>query len=76
MRHIGKSDGYFKGRKKGRIIEITTEQGTKKKIRLTKNIPYGCKTPKRICIKCLKTVISKQDNNYDSKICKLCEVKS
>lgn len=40
--------------------------------RKAKTLPKGCKTPKRICIKCLATVILKQDKNYDLKICKSC----
>lgn len=65
-----------KGRKKGKRINevIDLPDGTQKKIkiRLNKSLPFGCKTAKRICIKCLTKVIHKNDKNYDSKICKDC----
>lgn len=44
----------------------------KKSFRKHKALPKGCKVAKRICIVCLTNVIRKNDNNYESKICKDC----
>lgn len=61
------------GKKKGRVVKVRDEEGkVVRKIRLHKCLPTGCKTAKRTCIKCLKTVIRKNDSNYDLKICKGC----
>lgn len=47
-----------------------TVQG--KAIRIRDNIPYGCSSVRRICIKCQIVVIAKLDSNYESKVCKEC----
>jgi hypothetical protein len=44
----------------------------KASFRKYKFLPKGCKVAKRICIVCLKNEIHKNDNNYESKICKAC----
>jgi hypothetical protein len=63
----------YRGRKKsGRVVKLKVK-GKPKYIRLHKGLPKGCKTAKRICIKCLVTPIHKLDKNYDIKICKQCE---
>ncbi len=54
-------------RRKGRVIE--TPNGL---LTLHKKIPRKCSTPRRICIKCLKTYIHKNDKNYELKTCKNC----
>ena len=72
MRLIGSFQNKFKAKKKGRIVEIIKTNGKTKKIRLHKYIPKKCSSPRRICIKCLTSVIPKLDKNYESKICKEC----
>lgn len=57
------------------VLSIGDYQSEEKKIksfRKYKVLPKGCKTAKRICIKCLTNSISKNDSNYESKICKAC----
>ena len=66
---------YSKKEKKGIVVKVKRPNGKIKTIRLYKNIPKGCSSPKRICIKCLVSVIHKLDNNYESKICKDCTLK-
>lgn len=56
------------GKKKGKLITLKNSRKT----RLYKNIPDKCSTVRRICIKCLKNTIRKNDLNYESKICKEC----
>lgn len=80
----GNSIGFRPAKKKGRLVEVQYqkwEEGpdglptlvTKtKNVRLHKNVPEGCSAPRRICIKCLKNHIRKNDKNYESKICKEC----
>ena len=73
MRITGSVFGRYKAKKQGRVIKIRTSKGKTKKIRLNKCLPKGCSTPRRVCVKCLVSVIHKLDKNYDSKICKQCE---
>jgi len=74
MKVVGSVFGRFKSKKKGRVVKIQTSKGKTKKIRLHKYLPKGCSTPRRVCIKCLVNVIHKLDKNYESKICKQCEI--
>lgn len=63
------------GEKISGVVSVTKKGKTKKKkvsFRKAKSLPKGCKTAKRICIKCLKNSISKNEKNYDLKICKPC----
>jgi len=34
--------------------------------------PKKCSTPRRICIRCQKTVIHKNDPRFDSRLCRSC----
>ncbi len=64
----------FRGRKKkNRVVGRDQRTGQVKRFRVYAGIPKGCKTPKQICIKCLKTVIHKNDMNYESKTCADCK---
>ena len=59
-------------KKKGKTIQIIDRFGNSKTITLNKSVPRYCSVPRRICIKCLKNSIHKNDLNYDIKICKDC----
>lgn len=62
-----------KGRKpKMEGIWVHNASGKKIKVKVRKNLPAKCKTPKRICILCQKTVIPKQSLRYESKKCESC----
>ena len=61
-------DSYRKN--KGRLLGITRKG---RKIYAKKWTPYKCSEARRICISCLKTVIHKNDSNYEKKICKTCD---
>lgn len=41
-------------------------------VKLKKNPPKKCSTPRRLCLKCYKS-IHKNDLNYDLKVCKACD---
>lgn len=79
MRYIG-SKNAVKRRQGNKIIGwvpvvifgVQTDQKRKASFRLHKRLPNGCKTPKRICVVCLKNSINKNDSNYETKICKDC----
>jgi len=64
--------------KKKKVVETKKglfeykEVEVKRSFKKSKSLPKGCKTAKRICIKCLTNSISKNDSNYESKICKSC----
>lgn len=62
----------YKPFKRGRVVELVKRNGKTKKIILHKNVPKGCSTARRICIKCLVVPIHKLAKNFDSKICKQC----
>lgn len=62
MKTIEVSQGVFEYKE----IEVI------RSFRKAKSLPNGCKTAKRICIKCLTNSISKNDLNYESKVCKSC----
>ena len=81
MRHIGKKTkvrsrsgetvkGFIPQRKvvDGQMATVMKPVSFRK----AKSLPKGCKVAKRICIKCLKNIINKNDSNYESKICKTC----
>lgn len=53
-------------------VWVHDANGSEIKIKIRKNIPMGCKTPKLICIKCQKIVIPKLSKRYESKICEDC----
>ena len=77
MSRIIRPDSIFRlfrgGKKRGRKVKVKSSSGKTKTVQLHKGLPKGCSSPKRICIKCLKTVIRKNDKNYESKICKGCQ---
>lgn len=58
-----------KEKRKGR--KVILNNGTV--LTLCKNLPKKCSVPRRICIKCLKTVIKKHSKEYESKVCKDCK---
>lgn len=70
----------YRKKRKGEVVKGTIdfldEDGVKKtkeiRFKKTKYLPEKCSTPRRICIKCLKNTIRKNDLNYESKVCKEC----
>lgn len=65
---------YNIGRNKPHVIgvHVHTPSGKPIKIQIRKNVPTGCKTPKRICILCQTTIIPKQSKRYETKVCETC----
>lgn len=61
----------YRGKKSGKKISGIVN-GKKCSFRCYKKIPKKCSTPRQICVKCLISVIRKNDKNYASKICKEC----
>lgn len=61
-----------KGKKRGGTITVKTEEGKTKTVRLYKNIPKGCSTPRQICIRCKKTRIPKNSKLFENKVCEDC----
>ncbi len=64
--------GSVRHGRQGRVVEYTSRFGKKKKLKLHKRLPDGCRVAKRICIVCLTNPIHKLENNYDLKTCKRC----
>lgn len=60
----------YRGNRPEIVAVYRSENGIKVKVR--KNKPAKCSTPKRVCIKCRANIISKNDSNYNSKVCKQC----
>ena len=80
MIHLRSENKRFKHKRQGEKIKGTVPimydgiiVGYKKtSFRLHKCKPKGCSSSRRICIMCLKSVINKNDSNYESKVCKSC----
>lgn len=64
---------FGKKPRQGRIVKYVNRHGHLAKLQLHKSIPRHCSVPRQVCIKCLVSVIHKNDSNYQKKICKPCE---
>jgi len=70
-----KRRGFYGPKKKGGVVVGWVGSGEKKKkivVKKYKYVPSKCSVPRQICICCFKSVIRKNDLNYESKICKGC----